>query len=297
MGFFSRKNKKAKALESSVLSKQSVDLSKMPSEEKTRKAITGIAFGGGGTRGFAHIGVIKALEEHNIDFDYVAGTSVGSIIGSFYASGMKFKEIYEVAMRIKESDIRNSKVFFVPSKSSNIENLVRSVIGDVVFSDLKKPFSVATVDVLSGLEVDIDSGLVARAVSGSCAVPGVFNPVDWQKYKLIDGGTTNPLPAELLKKMGAEVIVSVDINKTRGYGTEETSILKVLMASLRISMKANARIGIENSDLVIKPTLRAFNQAKLKGLDQMIEEGYESTIAVIDEIKKLVNKRVRVDKK
>lgn len=258
---------------------------------KSKRVTAGITFGGGGTRGFAHLGVIKAFEENGIDFDVVSGTSVGSLIGSLYANGLTFNQMYEIAKNIKESDIRNSKIIFVPSKSSNIEALLKTVIKDSVFSDLKKPFGLSTVDIISGQEVVIDTGLVARAVSASCAVPAVFTPVEWRNFRLVDGGLLNPIPSDVARKLGADVVVSVDINSTRGYGTDSTSLLGTLMATLRIAMKSSAKKGIENSDIVIQPKLREYNQTKLEGMDEMIEEGYNATMSLIEPIKELLNRK------
>ena len=106
-----------------------------------RKIKVGVAFGGGGAKGMAHIGVIKAFEEYGLDFDYVAGTSVGSIMGSAYASGMKSSEILKIAKSMKTSDIRTSKVFFVPSKTEGIESMMRDNFGDINIENLKKPFA------------------------------------------------------------------------------------------------------------------------------------------------------------
>lgn len=278
-GFGKRKNKSKE---------KEANIKIVPKEKRVKAAIT---FGGGGTRGFGHLGVIKAFEENNIDFDIVTGTSVGSLVGSLYASGYTFKQMYEIAKNIKESDIRNSKIIFVPSKSSNIEALLKTIIKDKVFSDLDKPFAAVAVDILSGEEVVIDSGLIARAVSASCAVPAIFTPVDWRSLRLVDGGLLNPIPSDVARKMGADVVVSVDINSTRGYGTDSTSILGVLLATLRIAMKSSAKKGIENSDIVIQPNLREYNQTKLEGIDEMIDEGYKAAMSMMDPIKELLNQK------
>ena len=112
------------------------------SKQKKKKFKIGLAFGGGGARGFAHLGVLKAFEENNIVFDEVSGTSVGSIVASCYAFGLTSKEMYDFAIKLKNSDIRSSKVFFMPSKTDGIENLLKNLIGDAHFEDLKKPLTV-----------------------------------------------------------------------------------------------------------------------------------------------------------
>ena len=113
-------------------------LTKLSYNNKKKKYKIGIAFGGGGARGFAHIGAIKALEENGIVFDEVAGTSVGSMVGCLYAYGLTSDEMMKTAMQLKEKDIRNSKLFFVPSSTEGIEKVVKSLIGDAHFEDMKK---------------------------------------------------------------------------------------------------------------------------------------------------------------
>lgn len=260
-------------------------------EQEGKKIQAGIAFGGGGARGFGHIGAIKAFEEYGIDFTFVAGTSAGSMVGAMYAHGFTSEQMTEMAKSIKEKDIRNSKVIFVPSRSSNLEDVMRGFIGDVVFSDLKKPFIAVAADIKSGEEVWLKSGSVARAVSASCAVPAIFTPVLWQDYILQDGGLCNTVPGDVVKKMGADVSVSIDINCTRGSGTGTDSFktLDILSASLGIAMKSAAFRGRLGSDLIIEPDLKRFRSTKIGGIDEMIEEGYRATVEKIPEIKKLLH--------
>jgi len=107
-------------------------------KEKTQNRI-GIAFGGGGARGLAHIGAIRAFEENGINFDVIAGTSVGSLVGAMYAQGIKSEQMLEIAKTLKVKDIRTSKIFFMPSKTDGIEGLVKRVLGDINIEDLAKP--------------------------------------------------------------------------------------------------------------------------------------------------------------
>ena len=177
-------------------------------KQEKKKYKIGLAFGGGGARGFAHLGALKAFEENGIEFDEVAGTSVGSIVASLYAFGLSSDEMLNIAKKLKESDIRTSKIFFMPSNSSGIENLIKSSIGDVHFEDMKKPLTVVAVDLKSAREIDITRGSVVKAVAGSCAVPGIFEPVDFGEYRLADGGLQNTIPADVLRRNGCKYVVS-----------------------------------------------------------------------------------------
>ena len=259
--------------------------------ERPPKVKAGIAFGAGGTRGFAHIGVIRALEENGIDFSFVTGCSVGSIAAALYAYGLNSREMEEFFTQIRYSDIKSSRLFFVPSNSKNIENMVRRVIGEVRFDQLTKPLCISAVDLKTGEEIVVNFGEVARACAASCAVPGIFTPVEIENYRFIDGGMANPIPADVLRLMGAEKVVSVDVHSKRGPGTDSTKIVDILKASFEIGMKATAIKGIVNSDVLIQPDCHRYSQLKLENSREMIEEGYRAAMEKMDEIKALLGIR------
>ncbi len=256
-----------------------------------RKPKIGIAFGGGGARGFAHIGVIKALEEYNIKFDYVTGTSAGSIIGACYANGMTYEQIYHIAKNIKTKDIKNSKVLFIPSKTENIENLIKSAFGDIDIQDLKLPFSAVAVDIKSTNQVVISKGNLARAIAGSCCVPMVFQPVEFEDFLLCDGGLQNTIPADIARFYGCDYVVAVDVNKERTYGTTSSKLLDVLSCSVRILMKSNAIRGYIYADVMVAPETKRFKSTEAKGIDEMIDEGYKACVDVMPEILALFKKK------
>ena len=252
-----------------------------------RKIKVGVAFGGGGAKGMAHIGVIKAFEEYGLDFDYVAGTSVGSIMGSAYASGMKSSEILKIAKSMKTSDIRTSKVFFVPSKTEGIESMMRDNFGDINIENLKKPFSAVAVDMKSTKELCISKGNLAKAVAGSCCVPGIFQPVQFGDYLLCDGGLQNNIPANIPRFFDCDYVIAVDCNSTRTYGTESTKTLDVISCALRILMKSNSIKGYLNADLTIACDTKKFKSTELEGIDEMEEIGYRNAIDMMPEIMKI----------
>ena len=258
-----------------------------------RKIKVGIAFGGGGTRGFSHLGAIKAFEEFGIKFDYVAGTSAGSLVGAFYAAGYSFKEMYNIIKNIKEKDIRKNLIPFTTSKIDGVGDIIINNLGDINIEDLKIPFSAVAVDIKSTKEMCISKGNLAKAVMGSCAVPGVFQPVVYDDMILCDGGLQNTIPADIPRYYGCDYVVSIDVNKSRTYGTDSTKVLDVLLCSVRILMKSNAIRGYVNSDVVIKPETKRFKSTKTDGRDDMIDEGYKAAIDVMPEIINLFKKKVK----
>lgn len=256
-----------------------------------------LVLGGGATRGLAHIGVIKALEENNISFDYVAGTSVGSLVGAFYSAGLTSDEMIKIAKNLKVKDIKSGIIPLVPSKTDGIKNLIINNLGDIDISQLKRHFCAVAVDVHSGNEIDFTSGNLANIVAGSCSVPGVFQPVKYGDYLLHDGGLANNIPSNVPKIVfDCDKVIAVDVNSTRGQGTESDKFFDTLLASMRIMMKSNSLKGYLNGDIVIQPDLKRFKSTKLDYVDEMIMEGYNAAIYQMDSIKNLINGKVIKEK-
>lgn len=258
---------------------------------KNKKVKIGLALGGGGARGFAHLGAIKAFEEYGLKFDYVAGTSAGSIVGAFYSAGYNYQKMFEVAKAMDVKDIRTSKLVFMPSKSDGIEKVFKDELGDINIEDLPIPFAAVAVDIITTDECVITKGNLAKACAGSCAVPGIFQPVVFEGRHLCDGGLQNTIPSDVPKLMGCDYVVAVDVNKSRNYGTQSTKIIDVISCTVRILMKGNAFKGYMYGDVVVKPETKRFKSTKKEGYEDMIDEGYKATIDVMPEILKLFNKK------
>lgn len=273
MGFFRRKHKQTDAI---VAPKRKSNIS------------VGLSLSGGGARGFAHIGCIKAFNEAGIDFDFVSGTSAGSIVGAMYCLGFSVEQMYEIALSVTMRDIKSSRIPFLSSSSEVVASYLNKQFNFADFNDLAKPFTCVAVDIISGEEIVLSSGNLAKAVSASCAVPMVFTPVEYEGKRLVDGGLLNTIPADVVRSMGARCVISVDLNSTRGGGTSSKNILDMMWAAWNITMKQTALKGILNSDIVIEPSLKSFKSTSLDGREQMIEEGYRATMERLPEIKSLL---------
>lgn len=255
-----------------------------------KKVKIGLALGGGGARGIAHIGAIKAFEELGITFDYVAGTSAGSVIGALYAYGKSAKEIEELAKGLKKKDIMHGMIPFIkPTNTDRLEEQLNKAFGDLtVFSEMKIPLSVVCTDLKTGKEIDFDYGNVSKVVSGSCAVPGVFTPVVYEDMHLVDGGLRNNIPADVVKKMGANVVFAIDVNHLRGTGTQSLSTISVLSSTIGIMMQSKVDKTMECADLIFEPSLENFSPLKLEGVDEMIKIGYDTVMANKHKIQKML---------
>ena len=258
---------------------------------KNNRVKIGLALSGGGARGFAHLGAIKAFEEYGLKFDFISGTSAGSLVGAFYSAGLGFDDMLNIARKIDEKDIRTSKLMFVPSKTDGLEKIIIDNLGDIDITDLKIPFTATAVDLKTTQEVCFTKGSLAKTVAASCCVPAVFQPVEYLNYNLCDGGLRNTMPADIPKLFGCDYVVAVDVNKSRLYGTESTKILDVISCSIRILMEANVGKGYDYGDVVLRPETKRFSASKAEGFMDMIEEGYREAINKMPEILALFNKK------
>ena len=257
-------------------------------KRKTFRHTLGLALSGGGTRGFAHLGVFRAFEQCHVPVSCVAGTSAGSIMGAFLCAGIPWQEVIVQAKAVTKKDLINKR-WVIGSSSANIESIARRLLGDVTFEQLKIPFRAVAVDIATGSEVVLNSGSVAKAVSASSAVPVLFSPVKTDGMVLVDGGLLNNMPADVCREMGADVVVSVDLNHTRGSGTSSDKLLDTIVAVWDITAKGTVLKGQLNSDVIITPELADYKNTKLEGIEEMAEEGYRAAMEKMPQIQQLLN--------
>lgn len=176
----------------------------------------GLALSGGGARGLAHIGVLKILEQEGIAIDYLAGASMGGFIAAGYASGLSPDFMKKEALRM--SNPRRLLALADPSlprrglfEGRKVHKYLAGHLGDCTFDDLQIPLTLVAVDLNTGQEVHLNQGLVADAVRATIAIPGVFTPVERGGQLLVDGGLLNNLPVDVVRGMGADIIIAVDV--------------------------------------------------------------------------------------
>lgn len=186
----------------------------------------GLALSGGGARGLAHIGVIRALENAGIRPHYLAGTSMGGIIAAFYAAGMKADELQQIAQ--VSSQTRNilrlldfafhQKGFF---RGNRVRAFFEHYLQDKTFADLQIPLTLIAVDLNSGREVHFNDGLVVNALRATVSLPGLMVPFEMDGMRLVDGGLLNTLPVDVVQKMGADIVLAVNVNGNRNNSWHE----------------------------------------------------------------------------
>jgi predicted acylesterase/phospholipase RssA len=175
----------------------------------------GYALGGGAARGFSHIGVLKVLEEHNIFPDIIAGSSIGALIGALYASGAKVSDIEQFALRLDLKRLVFLADLTIPTSGliggRRIVSLLKSILGDLTFSQLRCDFACVATDINTGEQVVLRDGSLLEAVRASISIPGIFTPVRIGGRYLVDGGLVNEVPVSVCREMGAEYVIGVNV--------------------------------------------------------------------------------------
>ena len=246
----------------------------------------GLALSGGTAKAVLHIGVIKALVEADIPIGYVSATSGGSIVGTFFASGMPMSSMVHVANNLswgKLIALRLSRLGFVSSK--RIEDWVKEVIGNVHFSELKKPCFIVATDLATGKKRVFSSGCVARAVRASCSIPQIFLPVEIDGHYYVDGGFSEYLPVETLLEQGDMFVIASHLAHHKSMYGRPRNYLQLAIHITGLVAKTNYVHSIEKADVLIHPDMDEFSSFDFDSSERLIEVGYETTRERIPEIK------------
>lgn len=255
-----------------------------PWQKKPRKI--GLALSGGAARGVTHVGVLKVLEREGIRPECVAGASAGAIVGAGYCAGLSAAEMEETALSLQWSKlgriVRPGLGFF---DSQRLENYVVRLIGDLQFSDLPIPFAAVATDILTGRLVVLKEGSVAWAVRASCALPGIFTPVERGDQLLVDGGAINNLPVSVVREMGADYIIAVDLLPPQDWHPRPQNIFEMWALSVYTLLRLTHAEG-EAADCLIVPDLGSYTtMLDFSKTGELIEMGVEAAEAKVDQIK------------
>ena len=226
-----------------------------------------LVLGGGAARGFAHIGVIRVLEQERIPVDLVVGTSVGSLIGAVYASHKDSFELEWTAFQLDQDDlfdfgIVNAVVGMGYAKGDKLERFVRESVKQKDIEQLRVPFAAVATDLNWGQRVVLDKGSVARAVRASSAIPGVFEPVPHQGKLLVDGGVVDNIPIDVAKAKGADLVIAVDISADVG-NTDIQNVVDVMLQATNIMFAVNVGFLRQGADVLVQPKVGERRHARL----------------------------------
>lgn len=251
----------------------------------------GLALGSGGARGLAHIGVIKVLKENHIPIDYIAGSSMGSLIGAVVANNNDIYMVEKLAINLKRKhwlDLTVPKLGFVTG--DKIKDLIRILTHGKNIEELAIPLGIVATDVENGEKVVFREGPVAEAVRASISIPGIFVPERINDRLLVDGGVIERVPVNTIKEMGADIVIAVDVG-LQDAKMNVTSIIDVISQSIDIMEREIYRQKILAADYVIRPNVGHISSISFTNVEEIINEGYRMATESIEEIKELINNR------
>ena len=263
-----------------------------------KKKKIGIALGGGGAKGLAHIGVLKVLEKNNIIAQYVAGASMGALIGAYYSLGLNMENLEKQILSLDKKtmikkfvDLNNPKKSLI--KGQKVEKYINFMIQNKGFQDLKKNFKIVSTNLANGEEVILDKGDLTKALLSSISVPGIFPPVKINEKYLVDGGLIDNTPANLIEKMGADLIIAVDLTIKQETVLKDPGTFSVLMQSYEILRSQKVENNLKNVKkrlIVIMPETRKIADSfKFYNMARFIESGEKATEKVLPQIMKIIN--------
>lgn len=245
----------------------------------------GIALGGGAAKGFAHIGVIKMLEANGFKPEVVSGTSAGSVVGAFYASGMDAFQMQQHAVALDEASIRDVTLFNGGLvRGQKLQDYVNRMVGNRAFDRMKKPFAAVSTQLETGQRTVFVNGNIGQAVRASCSIPGVFEPVKIGRFYYVDGGVVSPVPVDAARQLGADFVIAVDIS-TRITGKTPENLLGVVNQSITIMGQKLGQQEIARADVVIRPKVNDIGPADFEQRARAILEGEKAALAAMPQIR------------
>jgi len=279
------------AVNSNTTAPPSVAIVESPVLKSIPKPIkVGLALGGGAARGFAHIGVIKALESQGINVEVIAGTSAGSLVGALYAAGNNGFALQKIALHMDETTMSDWIVpLFANStgvlKGVGLQNFVNKEVKQIPIEKLNKTFGAVATNLNTGEAVLFRLGNTGMAVRASSAVPGVFQPVKIGHILYVDGGLVAPVPVKYAREMGADFVIAVNISAQPDVQAS-SSAFTILMQSFAIMGQTINQYELKNADVVIRPELPDMKGNDFSGRNLAILAGERAAMAAMPEIKK-----------
>ena len=259
-----------------------------PLQQKTAKVA--VVLGAGASRGFAHIGVLKVLESNNIPINMVVGTSAGSFVGSLYAYGYNAFQLQEMAIPMQKSDIVDLGIpdnGFI--KGELLGAYVNRMVKNTPMEKLRIPFYAVATDVQNGQEVIFGSGNTGTAVRASCSIPGIFRPVRIGGRMYVDGGVVSPVAVDAARKMGADVVIAVDIASDTGNTLPEGT-MDTILQSINIMYAKISNAQLSRADVVIRPKVGLIGSADFDKRHEAILEGEKAALESLPRIREIIAK-------
>jgi len=247
----------------------------------------GLALGGGAARGFAHVGVIQVLEEAGINPALVTGTSAGSLVAALYASGKNGAQLQKVAETMEESTIADWTLPFFGRgvlRGEALAKYVNAQVGQKPIESMPLPLGIVATDLNSGNDMLFQRGDTGTAVRASSAVPAVFTPVKINGHEYVDGGLSSPVPVRAARKMGAELVIAVDISSPP-EASSASGTIEVLLQTFSIMGKSINGFELKDADVVVRPVLTGVSSSDFSSRKRSIEAGRQAMLQALPQLR------------
>ena len=246
-------------------------------KQQQKRPVVALVLGSGGARGYAHIGVLEVLEQQGIRPDFIVGTSAGSIVGSIYASGKSAAEMREIALKLKANDVRELNVSlkgFLDGKK--VEDYVNEQVHNMPLQKMKIPMYVVATELKDGTKTVFNHGNTGQAVRASASIPSMFVPTKIRNIEYVDGGLVSPVPVEVARDLGADIVIAVDI-LAQPIHTETTNVWGLFNQNINIMQGLLAEEELKDADIVIQPDLREKAHIfDVKGREMTMQAGVDA---------------------
>ena len=250
-----------------------------------------LVLGGGAARGFAHVGVIRVLEQEKIPIDMLVGTSVGSLIGAIYADTRSSFDLEAVAFKLEKDDIFDFSVFsstLGPVKGERLEKFVRAKVKKNNIEELMIPFAAVATNLNTGERVVLDRGPVGFAVRASSSIPGVFAPVQGPNLLLVDGGVVDNVPVDVAREKGADIVIAVNIGKSV-VNKNISNIVDVTLQAVDIMFNEISKFKVQGADILIEPSVADVGMMDFTAKESAMRAGIEAARKMVPEIRKKID--------
>ena len=262
--------------------------------KQQKRPVVALVLGSGGARGYAHIGVIEVLEKQGIHPDFIVGTSAGSIVGSIYASGKTAAELHDIALNLKPNDVRDVNVslkgFFNGQK---VENYINRQVNNTPLQNLKIPMYVVATELKNGEKTVFNYGNTGQVVRASTAIPSMFVPTKIGDTEYVDGGLVSPVPVQVARDLGADIVIAVDI-LAQPIHTETSNVWGLFNQNINIMQGRLAEEELKNADIVIQPDLKEKAHIfDVTGREMAIQAGVDAANEKVADLQLAIENKIK----
>jgi len=258
----------------------------------SKTAKIALVLGAGSSKGFAHIGALKVLEMNHIPINMIVGTSVGSAVGSLYAYGYDAFQLQRISFSIQKGDIVD---FILPLPTNGfiwgekLEEFINKTLNNTPMEKLKIPFYAVATDIQNGREIVFSRGNTGQAVRASCSIPGIFRPVQIGEGMYVDGGVVSPIAVDAARRLGADIVIAVDISSGIDRTKPESTIATIFQA-FNIMYSKLSNIQLARADVVIRPKVDYIGSSDFSKRHEAILEGEKAAMEALPQIMQIINR-------